>query len=967
MAIGYVSAGTAVYDNATSPLAVGFPATVAAGLKAVMLIGQKPSTANSGSVTPPSGWGAITGASLVGAGGYGATLGADTGNTNIHALELTALTTGSEGGTTVSLVHATTNVLWAQIILLSSATGTFDTITATTGSDTSAGSVSIAGAGSLAWAPGDLALWGMCIPTDVTTPAQFSAHAITAASITFAAATEIAEYDSTTGNDIGGFSAYAGVSSGTATSTPTFTATAGGTTTNVRGPGVILRIREGAPVAPTIVAHPAAATDILDAASRTFSVSATGTPTLTYQWEQNDGAGWSNVSGGSGGTTATYTAPTSTAAMNGRQYRCVVTNGEGSATSDAATWTVVPYRALAGIQDTTNGTTFNGSSITVGQDRLGVVHVVGMGFDTSDRASPTNVRIGSHELTKFGSDTVVGPYTLHTKWRCLSTSGAISGTLQVVFNGADQQDNISVGAGEWEGVDTGGTNGSTAAGTVAENSGTSASMSVSSITDPGSSGSWVMAMWGWGDPASAANQTHSPSGGLVEASEGAAVDSGWYSASAISVGVKAASVAGTLTASETYAGAAFVPIMASGGTVESRTLSSGGVGAASFTSFELHARTTTIAGAASVSLQSAATAQVTLTAAGSAATSLQSSAIEPRTMSAAGTGATSLVGGAVAAATLSSAGAASVSFAGGQILSATVSAAGAGAASWTSQAIWSRTVSAAGAAATAFQSAAIEPRTASAAGAASASFAAAAVVPATITISGLAAATFDGSDGNTGTTESRTVAIAGTGAASFEASALHVRTASAAGAASVAFTGGAVLQAAVTAAGTGAAAFQSAGIAVGNLAAAGSAAVALQSTAIAEVGLSAGGAAAVAFEAGQLELRTLGAAGAAAVTFIGTDAAGPVIEARTFALAGAAAVSFDGTNIGTPVEPPAPPEPSIPNRTGAYVPHSVRHGAQPPELSAAELADLLDGDDAFVAMICSMLASGELLDEEEPA
>jgi hypothetical protein len=74
----------------------------------------------------------------------------------------------------------------------------------------------------------------------------------------------------------------------------------------------------------------------------TFSVTASSTPSLAYQWQKStDGGGvWADVTGGSGGDTASYTTPATTAGDDGCQYRCVVTNGCGSDTSQAATLTV---------------------------------------------------------------------------------------------------------------------------------------------------------------------------------------------------------------------------------------------------------------------------------------------------------------------------------------------------------------------------------------------------------------------------------------------------------------------------------------------------------------------------------------------------------------------------------------------------------------------------------------------------
>lgn len=98
-----------------------------------------------------------------------------------------------------------------------------------------------------------------------------------------------------------------------------------------------------------ISSHPSNATRTAPVTA-SFSVAASGgTPTYTYQWQRNPGGvgGWANVSGGSGGTSATYTTPATSvsggSANSGDQYRCVVTDSAGSpasVTSNAATLTV---------------------------------------------------------------------------------------------------------------------------------------------------------------------------------------------------------------------------------------------------------------------------------------------------------------------------------------------------------------------------------------------------------------------------------------------------------------------------------------------------------------------------------------------------------------------------------------------------------------------------------------------------
>ena len=95
--------------------------------------------------------------------------------------------------------------------------------------------------------------------------------------------------------------------------------------------------------APIITAHPADQ-NVSDGVSAFFTVYTTGGVTLTYQWEYstNSGGTWSNVPMGapySGVMISTLWMQAGTG-MNGYMYRCVVSNGAESVTSNAATLTV---------------------------------------------------------------------------------------------------------------------------------------------------------------------------------------------------------------------------------------------------------------------------------------------------------------------------------------------------------------------------------------------------------------------------------------------------------------------------------------------------------------------------------------------------------------------------------------------------------------------------------------------------
>jgi hypothetical protein len=88
------------------------------------------------------------------------------------------------------------------------------------------------------------------------------------------------------------------------------------------------------PVAPTISTQPANQT-VTAGQTATFSVTASGTAPLTYQWQLNG----SDISGA---TSASYTTPVTTTANSGELFRVVVSNSAGNVTSNSATLTVNP-------------------------------------------------------------------------------------------------------------------------------------------------------------------------------------------------------------------------------------------------------------------------------------------------------------------------------------------------------------------------------------------------------------------------------------------------------------------------------------------------------------------------------------------------------------------------------------------------------------------------------------------------
>lgn len=86
------------------------------------------------------------------------------------------------------------------------------------------------------------------------------------------------------------------------------------------------------PTAPSITSQPQSVT-VTAGQTATFSVTATGSTPLGYQWQKNG----SNLAGA---TSASYTTPVTTTADSGATFRVVVSNSAGSASSNTVTLTV---------------------------------------------------------------------------------------------------------------------------------------------------------------------------------------------------------------------------------------------------------------------------------------------------------------------------------------------------------------------------------------------------------------------------------------------------------------------------------------------------------------------------------------------------------------------------------------------------------------------------------------------------
>ena len=107
--------------------------------------------------------------------------------------------------------------------------------------------------------------------------------------------------------------------------------------------------------------------NVIEGDAATFTVEATGSGDLSYQWQQSaDGTAWTDIPGA---TSASYTVPAATMEMDGYQYRCVVIGDGGEAASNAATLSVTAavFKISASPEALDFGSVYVGYEVPVAQ------------------------------------------------------------------------------------------------------------------------------------------------------------------------------------------------------------------------------------------------------------------------------------------------------------------------------------------------------------------------------------------------------------------------------------------------------------------------------------------------------------------------------------------------------------------------------------------------------------------------
>lgn len=188
-----------------------------------------------------------------------------------------------------------------------------------------------------------------------------------------------------------------------------------------------------ATVAPTITAQPVS-TSVIAGQTATFSVAASGTSPMTYQWMMNGTAI-------SGATSSSYTTPAETTSNNNAQFSVAVSNSAGSATSTAATLTVTAATALLNASS---------SSLSFGSVNVSTSSSLNITLANAGNSSVTisNVTISGAGFNVSGVSTgqILSPGQSTTLTATFSPSGAgsVTGSVAVASNASNSPDSITL-------------------------------------------------------------------------------------------------------------------------------------------------------------------------------------------------------------------------------------------------------------------------------------------------------------------------------------------------------------------------------------------------------------------------------------------------------------------------------------------------------------------------------------------
>ncbi|MFN5164671.1 MAG: hypothetical protein ACK5JG_04870 [Pseudomonadota bacterium] len=140
-----------------------------------------------------------------------------------------------------------------------------------------------------------------------------------------------------------------------------------------------------APVAPGITTQPALETVVTAGATATFTSAASGVPSPAVQWQvsTDGGASYANIAGATSGS---YTTPATALGDEGRRYRLVATNSQGSANSAAG---VLYVYAAPTVTNPVDASVIAGQTATFSVTVSGGQGAAALQWQRAEAATPT--------------------------------------------------------------------------------------------------------------------------------------------------------------------------------------------------------------------------------------------------------------------------------------------------------------------------------------------------------------------------------------------------------------------------------------------------------------------------------------------------------------------------------------------------------------------------------------------------
>jgi Abnormal spindle-like microcephaly-assoc'd, ASPM-SPD-2-Hydin/Immunoglobulin I-set domain len=201
------------------------------------------------------------------------------------------------------------------------------------------------------------------------------------------------------------------------------------------GSDTICNIATSAPAAtaPSITAQPISRT-VSAGQTATFSVTASGTATLTYQW-MKDGAAVN------GAISASYTTPATAASDNGAQFTVAVSNAAGTITSSPVSLTV---SAAATLMLSSSTSSLNFGSVNVPNSSAQNVTLTNAGNSNVTISQVLVAGAGFNTTNASGMILSPGQSTTLTSTFAPSATGPASGKITVSSNATNSPSNIAL-------------------------------------------------------------------------------------------------------------------------------------------------------------------------------------------------------------------------------------------------------------------------------------------------------------------------------------------------------------------------------------------------------------------------------------------------------------------------------------------------------------------------------------------